>query len=310
MAMPFHGLLMFFGCLRPVFRAAKQSRFDCIDAHFAYPDGYAAVLFGKLLRVPVVVSARGTDLDLYPSYRVIRPLIRWTLRNASGIIAVSASLKRAILQLGIPEHKVKVIGNGVDTNRFYPVDRLEARQKLGLPKDAQILVTVCALKPVKGLDLLISAAAQLAASYPRLRLYLVGTGPLYAKLMNLASALGVQDRVFLVGEKPNEELKYWFSAADLSCLTSSREGWPNVVSESIACGTPVVAARVGGIPEILSSPKYGVVVERDTHCIARALREALAKEWDREALVRHARERTWAKVAEEVETYLSSLVKK
>ncbi len=305
-SMPLHGLLMFLGSVFLVRRLKKGMSFDCIDAHYVYPDGFAAALLGKVSGVPVIVSARGTDVNWFPSFRLIRPMIRWTLRRAAGVIAVSAALKDVMVKLGVPAEKIRVIGNGVDVGRFQPLDRRAARRQLKLPEDGPVIVSVGALIPNKGHQFLIRALAQLAPRYPGLRAYLLGEGSYRAKLEALVSEAGMQERVFLVGSRPYEELHRWFSAADVSCLVSAREGWPNVLLESLACGTPVVATRVGGIPEVIVSPELGVLVEQDVPSIAAGLELALNKQWNRAALVRYAGRRTWGVVAEEVEQHLAS----
>jgi glycosyltransferase involved in cell wall biosynthesis len=307
-SMPLHGLLMFLGCIGLARRLHQKLRFDCIDAHFVYPDGFAAVLLGKALGLPVFVSARGTDITRYPAFRSIRPLIRWTLLQAAGVVAVSASLKKTMVEIGISEERIRVIPNGVDLERFRPVNRLEARRRLGLPQDAQIVVSVGALLPVKCHERLLAALAMIAPRHPQLRLYVVGEGSSRQKLEALMRELHMQDKVVLVGSRPNEELGLWFSAADISCLTSSREGWPNVISESIACGTPVVATRVGGVPEIVVSPDFGIVVEPNAEAVAAGLEKALATEWNRETLFRHAQQRSWDVVAAEVEHYFATTI--
>ncbi len=303
-SMPWHGLTMFLGSLPLVLRLKKETKFDCIDAHYVYPDGFAAVLLGKMLRIPVTVSARGTDINLFPTFWLTRRMIRWTLRQAQGVIAVSAALKEAMVKLGASAEKIRVISNGVDVERFQPVERRAARRHLGLPEDARIVVSVSALIPTKGLQSLITAVAEMAPRSPKLKLYLVGDGALRGTLENSARKEGLEKQVFLVGNKPNEELKFWYSAADVTCLASLREGSPNVLLESMACGTPVVATRVGGVPEVIVSPELGVLVEPNSQALAAALEFALNKSWDREALVRHARARTWRDVAAEVERYL------
>lgn len=305
-AMPFHGLLMFLGCLRSVLQLRKANRFDCFDAHFIYPDGFAAVLLGKLLRVPVICSARGTDINLYPAFSLIRPMIRWTLREAAGLIAVSRSLKDTMVRLGAPAGKVQVIGNGVDAVRFEPLDRTAARRRLGLPESGPLLVSVAALLPHKGHQLLISALAEVVPQHPGLKLYIIGEGNFRPELERLIRDRQLAGRVFLVGIRPNEELKLWYNAADMSCLGSSREGWPNVLLESIACGTPVVATRVGGVPEVLVSPELGIMVEPNTRSVVEGLELALQKQWNRTALVEYAQARTWEVVASEVEEFFAA----
>lgn len=307
-SMPAHGMLMHLAAKSLARRLHRERSFDCIDAHFVYPDGYAAVRLGRKLHLPVIVSARGTDINLYPSFRLIRPMLRWTLAEAAGAIAVSASLKTKMGALGIPEDKIQVIANGVDTERFQPCDAKSARQKLGLPEDAMIAVSVGSLIESKGHHLLIGAVAELAHSFPRLRLYVLGEGVYRPKLEELIRETKMQDRIFLFGTRPNEELNLWFSAANLSCLISSREGWPNVVSEALACGTPVLATRAGGISEIINSPELGMFVERTVESIVVGLEHALTKEWNRGEIARHSRSRGWDTVAAEVETFFKSKI--
>jgi teichuronic acid biosynthesis glycosyltransferase TuaC len=307
-SMPAHGMLMYVASLSLARRLCREKPFDCIDAHFVYPDGFAAVRLGERLGLPVVVSARGTDINVYPSFRLIRPMLRWTLTHAAGAIAVSADLKNKMIALGIPEAKIQVIANGVDTERFQPLDAKSARKQLGLPEEGPIAVSVGSLIESKGHHLLIAAIAKLAAQFPKLRLYVVGEGAYRAKLEELVREKQLQDKVFLLGNRPNEEMSLWFCAANVSCLISSREGWPNVVSEALACGTPVLATRIGGIPEIVTSPELGMFVERHVDSVAAGLEQALTKSWNREQIARHSRSRSWDAVAAEVEAFLKSKV--
>jgi teichuronic acid biosynthesis glycosyltransferase TuaC len=308
LSMPVHGLLMFLGTLRTARRLHREAPFDCIDAHYVYPDGFAAVLLGKLLRVPVVVSALGTDINVFPTLPSIRPLIRWTLQNASGIIAVSSALQRRMIELGVPENKIQFIGNGVDTELFRMRDRRDARRALGLPEDGSILVSVAALREGKGQQHVIAALSRIAAKYPGLRLYLVGEGSNRQNLEHLVQRLSLQDRVFLAGNRNNDEIPLWFNAADISILASSREGWPNVVLESLACGTPVIGTPVGQIPEILARGDLGIVTDQDPISLAAAVEAALGRDWDRTALMAFAHSRPWEAVALEASQFLVEVV--
>lgn len=307
-SMPFHGLLMFLGSLLLVWRLHREWKFDCIDAHFVYPDGFAAVLLGMILHLPVVVSARGSDINLYPGFPAIRPLIRWTLRRAAGLIAVSTSLAKSMIRLGTREKKVCVIGNGIDPTLFYPVDVGEAKACLGLEPGQRIVLSVAALVPAKGLHFLIPAFAQVLSRFQGLRLCIIGEGKERNRLETLIRTHGLESSVFLQGSVPNDQLRYWYSAAELTCLVSSREGWPNVVQESLACGTPVLATPVWGIPEIVVSPVLGVLVEQDVMEIASALERSLGMQWDRRAIAEYAANRTWHAVATEVDSFLHSIV--
>lgn len=307
-SMALHALYMALGTQSAVRRLHKRYAFDCIDAHFAYPDGTAAVLLGKLLGLPVIVTTRGTDATLYPTYPLIRPMLRWTYRQSSGIVAVSESLKQAILALGIPPERVRTIANGIDVERFAPLDRGEARRRLGIPESVPVIVSVGNLNELKSQHLLISAMLLLSRRYPTLRLYLIGEGPRRTHLQKQIDDGHMKSQITLVGRIGNEDLGTWFSAADMSCLVSSREGWPNVVTESLACGTPVVAARIGGILEIMTSAEQGVFVERNPDSVARGIETALGKTWDRLAISEQARKRTWDLVAAETEGYLQECI--
>jgi teichuronic acid biosynthesis glycosyltransferase TuaC len=304
-SMPFHALLMFLGSIACVRRLNRLAKIDCIDAHFVYPDGLAAVLLGKILGVPVIVSARGTDINFFPSFRLIRPMIRWTLAQADGVVAVSSALKEAMVSLGAEPHKIHVIPNGVNAELFQPMDREEAKRNLNLPPQGPLLVSVGALIRPKGHLTLIRAFATIAPRHPELKLYILGEGPLRSALESLVRDLNLQDRVHLPGKRPNEELQQWFNAADVSLLVSEREGWPNVLTESMACGTPVVATRVGGVPEIIHSPELGIVVDQTVGSVADGIERALLKKWDREAISKQTRTRTWSKVASELESLFS-----
>jgi len=305
-SMPLHGLLMFLGSCGLARKLQREHGFAAIDAHYVYPDGFAAALLGRLLALPVVVSARGTDMNLFPRFRLIRPLIKWTLRQVAAGIGVCAPLRDEMCKEGLPPERARVIGNGIDLQRFQPVDRAEARRRLGIPEHATVLVAVGALIPRKGFHLLIPAFARIARVRESYRLYIVGEGDQKKELQELAIQHGVEERVSLVGAWKNEELRYWYSAGNLSCLVSSREGWPNVLLESLACGTPVIATHIWGVPEVIVSPELGVLVEQTVDSIAQGLTTALERPWNRETLIQYARLRTWDVVAEEVEQCLGS----
>jgi len=309
-SLPLLPLLMFLGSIRLVCELHREFEFDVIDAHFVYPDGLAGVLLGKVLKVPTVVSARGTDINQYPMYSLIRPQIRYSLRNAAGAIAVCKALQDVMVSLAGPGHESRVIGNGVDTSRFFPVERKEARQELGLQSDAPIATAVGALIPRKGYHVLIPAFAQIRDQFSNAHLYILGEGESRGELEQMIRAMGLAESVHLLGNCPNARLRYWYSAADVSCLVSSREGWPNVLLESMACGTPVVATGLWGTPEVITSPELGIMVEQTVPSVAAGLRSALERVWNREEIAARARERDWNVVAMEVEEYLELIVKR
>jgi glycosyltransferase involved in cell wall biosynthesis len=308
--MPFHGVLMFLGSIRLAMQLHRNNCFDCIDAHYVYPDGLAAVLIGRLIRVPVIITARGSDINLFPHFRLIEPMIRWTLTHAAGSVTVSQALKDTEIELGLEGDRIEVIRNGIDENRFKPLARDEARSLLNLPRDAKIVVSVASLLPAKGLQYLIPAIGRLQSEFDDLRLYIIGEGVFRPKLETLISMYQLDSKVFLVGSKSNEDLSLWFSASDATCLPSSREGLPNVILESLACGTPVVATRVGGIPEIIVSEELGILTEQSTQALADSIDVALRKSWNRELISHQGRHRTWKVVAAEIDSYFNLITKR
>ena len=296
------GLFLFLSVLPALVRLRREFRFEVIDAHFVYPEGLAAVLAGWVLRVPVTITLRGM-LPLLAPFRLRRPQLRFALRRAARIVAVSESLKRDAVALGIPPEWVRVIGNGIDPERFQPIDRTEARRRLGLAEHGPLLVSVGTLAPRKGFHLVIEAVAKLEERWPTLRFAVVGgdgaEGAMEAELRQLAARLKVEDRIVFAGPRQSGELAAWYSAADLFVLATAHEGCPNVVLEALACGTPVAATPVGSIPELID-PMVGVIVERTVESIAAGIDAALGRAWDRDAIRDRIAPRTWRAVGREV----------
>ena len=279
----------------PVVRSilAEGFDFDLIDAHYYYPDGVAAALLSQWFGKPLVVTARGSDINLIAQYRGPRRMMQWTARKAAASIGVSQALADAIGQWDIDPEKLHVMRNGVDLERFRPSPQDESRTRLGL-QGRPLLLSVGNLVPLKGHDLTIAAFASLLPEYPDAQLVLVGAGPERARLEAQVRTLGLEGRVLLPGSVANTELPLWFSAADLSVLSSSREGWANVLLESMACGTPVVATRRGGTPEVVTDAAAGQLVDvRDAEHIAAAIRTVLRSPPSRARVREHASRFGW-----------------
>lgn len=262
--------------------------FDLIDAHYLYPDGIAAMLLGRTFRRPVVITARGTDVNLIPRYRLPRRMILWAARNAAALITVSAALKDALVELGVSPEKVHVLRNGVDLKLFSPQDRAVARAAFGAKR--LTLLSVGHLIKRKGHDLIIEALPML----PDCDLLIAGDGEEREALAALVARLGLENRVTFLGRLAHENLPQAYSAADILVLASDREGWPNVLLEAMACGTPAVASRVWGNPEVVASPDAGELFdERRPEAIAAAVTRLLARNPSREATRRYAEYFSW-----------------
>jgi glycosyltransferase involved in cell wall biosynthesis len=281
-----------FGAVRSLIREGFD--FDVIDAHYFYPDVVAAALIARWCGRPLAATARGTDVNLIADYAVPRVLMRWAARQAAVCIGVSADLCERLRAFGVPLASLELLPNGVDCERFRPEPQHAARERLGLRKDGPVIVSVGNLVPLKRHDLVIDAFAALRAKRPRAQLVLVGAGPLCDALTARAAALGLGDALRMSGAVEQSELRWWYSAADLSVLASSREGWPNVLLESMACGTPVLASRVGGVPEIVETPSLGRMFLADSaSALAAAVAEALDAKWDRATIRAHALASGW-----------------
>jgi teichuronic acid biosynthesis glycosyltransferase TuaC len=265
--------------------------FDLIDAHYFYPDGVAAVILGRWLHKPVVISARGTDINLLPNYAAPRRWIRWAVDECDAIITVSRSLKNRLRDLGTSESKVTVLRNGVDLEMFRPLDRREVRGQLGIA--GALLLSVGNLVEPKGHDLAIRALTGI----PEAKLIIIGRGPAGRSLRALAAALGVGDRVGFIDNLPQAELVRYYNAADALVLASVSEGMPNVVLESIACGTPVVATGTGGAMEIITVPEAGELMrERTSLALVDAFRCLYERAPNRSLTRRYAQLFSWADV--------------
>ncbi len=256
-----------------------------------FPDAWAAMALAHLLGVPCVVKAHGTDVNVVARWPSVRPLIARTLRAARFSTGVSRALVDDLVRLGAPTDRAVLLPNGVDRALFQPRDRGEARRALALPEGCRIVLFVGGLDPEKGVRELVDAFAVIrhGAAAP-VHLVLVGEGPLDAEIRARAAALGAAaGRIVLAGAQDLAGVARYLAAADLLALPSWAEGTPNVVLEALAAGRPVVASRVGGIPDVVVEGITGILVApRDPDDLADGLRAALARGWDERALVASA----------------------
>jgi teichuronic acid biosynthesis glycosyltransferase TuaC len=262
--------------------------FDLIDAHYFYPDGVAAAMLGQYFNKPVVITARGSDITLFPSYPKPREQIEWAAGRADAIITVCDALREEVLRMGVEPSKVVSLRNGVDLQLFRPVERDAVRARLGMT--GFTLLAVGHLVPVKAQALAVAALAHL----PDVQLLLAGNGPDRAMLEQLAQDQGVAERVRFLGALPQAALRDYYGAADALVLPSEREGWANVLLESMACGTPVIASRVWGTPEVVAAPEAGLLMaERSAAGVADAVNALRANYPDRAATRRYAERFSW-----------------
>jgi glycosyltransferase involved in cell wall biosynthesis len=265
---------------RSIRRVAREligaERPDVVLTFWAHPDGEAAVRAARECGAPVVSLVGGSDVLMLTRHAGRRARVANVLRSSDAVVAVSRDLAVKIQALGVAPEKVSVWSRGIDSSIFCPGSRAAARERLGMPPDVPALLWVGRMVPVKGLDVLLTACADLQKRGTDFHLYLVGGGELRRSLEQRARAQNLTARVSFVGERRHAELADWYRAADLTLLPSLSEGVPNVLRESLACGTPFVASRVGGIPEIATEPWAHLVPPGDPAALAGAVGAALA----------------------------------
>ena len=289
------GFFMALGSLPTLFKLRKH--FNIIDAHFAYPDGYAATLLGHWLKTPVTITLRGTEVPL-SKMQDRKARLLTALKNATRVFSVSDSLKQHVVSLGAESDKIRVIGNGIDVVKFYPLAKSDARAELNIPADAKVLISVGALVDRKGFHRVIEILPALAAKYPGLIYLIVGgdspEGNIRDRLEHQVKTLKLEDTVRFLGTYPSEQLKLPLSAADLFVLATANEGWANVFLEAMACGLPVITTEVGGNKEVVNTPELGAVVPfGDSAALLAALLQGFETVWDRSLIIQYARENSW-----------------
>lgn len=285
--------------LAPLAEAIRRRfAFDLVSAEFSWPDGPAAAALGRALGVPVVIKARGMEFEGRARHASTRRQLVAAGRAAQGVLAVSESVKRAMIEAGLPGDRIAVHRPAVDTDLFRPGDRAAA--KCGLGVSGPLLLGVGNLIPQKGHRLAVEALALLEDA----TLILAGGGPERSALLARAWALGVADRLRMPGSVPHELLPAMFAAADVTIHPSLVEGFGNVRLESLACGTPIVTTAVGDGPLIVDRPEAGRIVEPDPAAIAAAVRALLADPPPPEAVRAAALGYGWKRQAAELEQHL------
>lgn len=299
------------GALNPFFFAAaldarvralrREFPFELLDAQFGFPDGPAVAALAARAGVPFTITLRGSE-QLHATYRLRRAGLAWAFRRAAFLFATGERLRDFALRLGAHPERVRCVPNGVDSSVFFPHDRAQARRELGLAGDRILIAAAGHLIALKGFDRLVRAVARLD---DRAELVLAGSGGIErdfeTRLRALPAELGIAPRVHIRGRMEQAALARLMSAADVFCLSSSREGWPNVVQEALCCGAPVVATDVGAVPQMIQPGVNGLVVEPGhVEALAAALRQAAARTWDRAGIAARAQARGWDDVAREV----------
>lgn len=275
-----------------IIKLQKKAPIDLIDAHYFYPDGVAVALVNKYLKIPFIISARGSDINLIPEYPLPRKMILWAAQQAQASVTVCKSLKDSMVKIGADENKIYVYRNGVDLELFKPLNKKQCKEKYLVT--SKTLVSIGNLIELKGHHLIIQALQFL----PDYKLLIVGAGEQEQSLKQLVETRQLTERVIFLGEKQQQELVEIYNAADALILASSREGWANVLLESMACGTPVVATDICGTPEVVKKPEAGVLVKRTPESIAEGVNQLFNNYPARKDTRKYAEQFSWDSTTE------------
>ncbi|HQJ88200.1 MAG TPA: glycosyltransferase [Methanoregulaceae archaeon] len=275
----------------------EEIRFDLVHAHFTWPSGGIAARLKERFGVPSVLTVHEDSRWLAEEVASNHPLIERALGAQDSIIRVNRA-DVGLLKSCNP--RVVSIPNGYPP-RFRPIEREDCRRRLGLPVDAKILFSLGNLIEQKGFEYLVQAMRHVADCRDDVVCTIGGSGPLLGELQHRIDELRLSDRVRLLGFVEDADIPIWMNAADLFVMSSLSEGNPTVMFEALGCATPFVGTNVGGIPEIIVSDEYGLLVEpSDPEGLARAILVGLEKSWNREAIADYSRQFSWDAIGQQI----------
>lgn len=292
----FDGFSMALASFFLVRRLCRKQGFNAIDAHFAYPDGYAAVQLGKWLGIPVTITLRGTEVS--QSKTSLKKKLLYAVKNANKVFAVADFLKKAVNSAGADRHDILVVGNGVDTHKFYPLEKQDARMQLGIEEGRSVIITVGGLVERKGFHRVLEVLPELITRQPHLLYLIVGgasaEGDWSAYLRRIVAEHKLDHHVRFLGSVDPDRLRLPLSASDVFVLPTRNEGWANVLLEAMACGLPVVTTNIGGNAEVITSDELGILVEfGDSKALLNAIIAALKKNWNTPLILEYAKANNW-----------------
>jgi glycosyltransferase involved in cell wall biosynthesis len=269
--------------------------FDLVHSHFADLSGHIGAILKREYHKPFVLTAHGSEVYSLPNRsEFYRRQTAFTLSQADRIIAVSRFIAERLLVLGARPERVRVIPNGYDANVFRPIPIQVARSRLSLPPRRRIILTVGSTVPAKGHFSLIEGLREVIKRDANVLLMIIGSGPLKAQLERTVKKEGLSNHVTFLGQVNHEWIPFWMNACDLFVLPSMREGFPTVLPEAMACGKPIVATQVGGIPEILVDEELGLLVKPgQPPALSSAIDDALRRKWNTEHILAFARSYSW-----------------
>lgn len=285
----------------------NKLQFDLVHSHFTWSSGYVGAKIKEKYGVPFIITAHGHDIYSLPfKDEEWKSKIEYVLNSADSIITVSKSNLECIKKLNV-KTPVTVLPNGYKKDLFYPMDSCECRKQLGLPIDKKIVLTIGNLEEVKGHEYLIKAISNIVIHRKDFVCLIIGAGKLEKELERQIKSSNIQDYIKLIGSKPHNEIPLWINACDVFVLPSLREGNPTVLVECLGCGKPFVGTEVGGIPEIIVSDDYGLLVKPgNSNDLAGKILNALDRVWDSNQIYEYASQFSWSNISKKIVSIYSS----
>jgi len=286
----------------------KKWKFDIIHIHGPISEGVLGVSAKRMYKKPLAITFHGEDATILSKMGLLKYVYGRTLKNCDAFIFVTGYLQKALSQK-LPGEKVAIIPSGYMVSRFKLMDREKCAKKLGLPKRRKTIIFVGGFTERKGVEYLLKAMGIISKKGNDIMCLMVGGGNLMKKLKRLAHNLGIEGNVIFAGYRAPDEVPIWINASDLLVLPSLDEGLPNVVVEALACGKPVVATNVGGIPDVVNDDVGYLVRPRDENELARKIIMALERKWDRKKLMKRARQFSVTKSAKKLMDVYKNMLK-
>ena len=284
----FYSVTMFLSILLHSGIWLRQRKPSIIMASWAFPEAVAASWLSRLYNTKFFFKVHGSDINLHGKIPARSKQILSAAKKSQGILSVSKALANELFAMGVEQDKIHVIYNGVSHDKFglnYPTKNI-----------GDYILYIGNLKHDKGVMELIEGFNQIKEQHPNLKLVFAGSGSMRETLVKYVSTYDIEEKVTFLGNVDHNELPAWLSNARALCLPSYNEGVPNVVLESMAAGTPVLATNVGGIPEVVDESICGKLIPpRDTNAVVKGLNELLACRFSRDKIKQHAAQFTWQK---------------
>lgn len=298
-----YGQFLWSSVRKSVDRITEDFKPDVVLSYWAHPDGEAGLLAARKLGAKSAVIIGGSDVLLLTRDARRREQIKRVLQESDAVLAVCDGLRNRAIELGVKPERAHTLYQGVDSTMFFRDSRTAARERLDLATDAPIFLWVGRMVGVKRLDVLVDAFDRVIRQRPDATLYLLGEGAAEQSIRQLVASRGLQASIRFIGPVQQRELPDWYRAADATVLSSESEGLPNVLRESLACGTPWVSTNVGSVQEIAAADHSIIVPIGDDSGLAEGILQSLDRIYRNGAAA--YRSRTWSDTAADLKRIMT-----